>query len=89
VDEVTCVNPFDRAKGGAREIDRLRSHDERKEVWERMKECHGRDEQGRVHKEYGRIKNSVPGTAAALIRYFPDWAYVNAKGLARRLIRPV
>jgi hypothetical protein len=37
VDEVACINPYDRAKGGRREIDWLHSHEERKEVWERMK----------------------------------------------------
>jgi hypothetical protein len=49
VDEVTCINPYDRSKGGAREIDPL-------------------------------------GAAAGLLRNFPDWAYFNAKRLARRLV---
>jgi hypothetical protein len=87
VDEVSCVNPYDRSKGGAREIDRLQSHERRKEVWERMKTRHGLDEQGRVFKEFRRIRKSPLGAAAGLIRHFPDWAYFNAKSLARRLVR--
>jgi hypothetical protein len=87
VDEITCVNPHDRTKGGEREIDRLRSHSERKAAWERMKARHGLDEQGREHKEFGRIKKPALGAALGLIRYLPEWAYYNAKSLARRLIR--
>jgi hypothetical protein len=87
VDEVACVNPYDRAKGGTREIDRLHSHEERKEVWERIKARYGLDEQGREHKEYGRIGKSPLGAAIGLIRYLPDWAYYNGKGLLRRLLR--
>jgi len=87
VDEVRCVNPYDRAKGGVREIDTLQSHEKRKEVWERMKALHGLDEQGRQFLEFRRIKHSYPGAALALLRNFPDWAYFNAKILARRLLR--
>jgi hypothetical protein len=85
VDEVTCINPYDRTKGGVREIDTLQSHEKRKEVWERMKALHGLDEQGRQHHEFRRIRQSSLGTAAALLRNFPDWAYFNAKRLARQL----
>lgn len=87
VDEFTCVNPYDRAKGGEREIDRLRSDAQRKEVWERLKARYGLDERGRRHTEYGRINKPVPDAVLGLIRYFPDWAYSSAKSLARRLIR--
>ncbi len=86
VDAVTCVNPYDRHKGGVREIDTLQSHEKRKEVWERMKMRHGLDEQGRVHREFRRISQSPLGAAASLLRHFPDWAYFNAKRLARRLL---
>jgi len=86
VDEVTCINPYDRDKGGVREIDRLQSHEKRKEVWERMKARHGLDEQGRTHVEFGRIRRSPMGAAASLLRYFPDWAYLQAKHVARRLV---
>jgi len=86
VDEVTCVNPFDKNKGnGGREIDTLQTHQGRKEVWERMKALHALDEQGRVHREFGRISQSPLGAIASLLRNFPDWAHLNAKTLAKRL----
>lgn len=87
VDEITCINPHDRAKGGRREIDRLHSHEERKAVWERMKARYGLDEQERQHEEYGRIGKSPLGAAIGLIRHLPEWTYYNAKGLLRRLLR--
>jgi hypothetical protein len=86
VDEVTCINPYDRHKGGVREIDTLQSHEKRKEVWERMKALHGLNEQDRVHVEFGRIRHSTVGAAASLLRNFPDWAYFNAKKVARQLV---
>lgn len=87
VDEVRCINPYDRTKGGAREIDRLQSHEQRKAVWERMKARHGLDEQGRVHREYGRVNQPPLAAAASLLRNFPDWACFKMKSLARRLVR--
>ena len=86
-DEVSCVNPHDRTKGGRREIDRVSSHAERKAAWERIKLAHGLHEQGRVHVEYGRIHNSLLGTAKALVHYVPEWAYFKAKRVARSLLR--
>lgn len=86
VDEVPCINPYDRHKGGTREIDRLQSHEKRKEVWERLKAQHGLDEQGRRHLEFGRIKKGPLAAAASVLRYFPDWAHFNAKSLARRVV---
>jgi hypothetical protein len=86
VDEVTCVNPYDRDKGnGGREIDTLQTHQVRKEVWERMKALHALDEQDRVHREFGRIRKSPLDAVTGLLSHFPDWAYLNAKGLARRM----
>ena len=87
VDEVSCVNPFDNTKGGEREIDRVNSHMERKEVWERLKLAHGLNEQGREHLEYGRIPNSFWETAKALTQYVPDWTLFKAKQVARSLLR--
>jgi hypothetical protein len=86
VDEVTCINPYDRTKGGVREIDTLQSHERRKQVWEQMKARHGLDEMGRQYREFRRINQSSLGAAAGLLRNFPDWAYFNAKRLARRLL---
>ena len=86
VDEVTCVNPYDKHKGaGGREIDAVQTHQMRKEVWERMKTLHSLNEQGRVHREFGRISQSPLGAVAAVLNYFPDWAYLNAKSLAKRI----
>jgi len=86
VDEVTCVNPYDKDKGsGGREIDALQTHQIRKEVWERMKALHELDEQGRVHHEFGRINKSPLGAVTGMLNNFPDWAYLNAKSLAKRL----
>jgi hypothetical protein len=87
VDEVTCINPYDSTKGGAREIDRLQSHEERKKVWARIKAQHGLDEQGRKHTEYGRIRQSPGGALGGLLRHFPEWAYFTAKRLGRWLVR--
>jgi hypothetical protein len=86
VDEVTCVNPYDRNKGGVREIDTLQSHAARKQVWERMKALHGLDEQGRRHSEFRRISESPFGAGLNLLRHFPDWAYSKAKSMARLLV---
>jgi hypothetical protein len=87
VDEITCVNPHDRTKGGVREIDRLQSHAERKEVWARIRALHGVHEQGRLQREFRRINKSLLGAAASLLGYVPDWACLNARELARRLVR--
>ncbi len=87
VDEVACVNPHDREKGGTREIDRLLSHEERKAGWERLKVRHGLDERGREHKEYGTVRKSALAAAAGLVRYFPEWAHFNSKRLGRWLFR--
>jgi hypothetical protein len=87
VDEVSCMNPYDRAKGGVREIDTLQSREKRKEVWERVRSLHGLHEQRRLHREFRRINKSLLGAAAGLLGYVPDWAHLNVKGLARRLVR--
>jgi hypothetical protein len=87
VDEVTCVNPYDKHKGsGGREIDALQTHEARKEVWERLKAKHQLTEQGRVQHEFGRVNQSPLGATFSLLSYFPDWAHLNAKSLARRLV---
>ena len=87
IDEVTCINPYDKKKGGVREIDTLQSHDARKEVWDRMKARHGLSEQGRVHREFRRVNQGPLSAAASVVRLIPDWVHFHAKGLARRLLR--
>ena len=87
VDEVTCVNPYDKNKGGGgREIDTLQTHQMRKEVWERIKARYDLDEQGRDLREFRRIKRSPWGAIAGLLDYSVDWAVLNAKSLAKRLL---
>jgi hypothetical protein len=79
VDEVACVNPYDRSKGGTREIDRLQSTAQRHEVWRQMKALHGLDEMGRRQVEFRRIKRSILAAAIALICHIPDWMYYYAR----------
>jgi hypothetical protein len=87
VDEVTCVNPYDKNKGGGgREIDTLQTHHIRKEVWERMKAVYALGEQGREHREVSRVRASPLGLISALLSYFPDWVYLNAKSVAKRVL---
>lgn len=89
VDEVTCVNPFDFTKGGVREIDRLQPKLEREQTWQRIQARYGLAQQGRVHKEFGRIGRSRPGVVAGGLRYAADWALFRTKILAGRLVRSV
>jgi hypothetical protein len=87
VDEVTCVNPYDKKKGGGgREIDTLQTHQMRKEVWERIKARYDLDEQGRDLREFRRINRSPWGALAGLLDYSLDWALLNAKSLAKRVL---
>ena len=87
VDEVTCVNPYDKNKsGGGREIDTLQTHQMRKEVWERIKATYDLDEQGRDLREFRRINRSPWGALAGLLDYSLDWALLNAKSLTKRLL---
>jgi hypothetical protein len=87
VDEVACVNPYDKSKGGIREIDRLQSAVQRKEVWKRMKALHGLDEMGRRQVEFRRIERSALGACASLIRHIPDWLRFYTRHIARQLLR--
>jgi hypothetical protein len=89
VDEITCVNPHDRSKGGAREIDRISSKSEREAVWERVKQRHGLDEGGRRQEEYGRVDRSALAAMTGLIADSADRAYVRGRGLAGRLVRTI
>ncbi len=72
VDEVTCVNPYDKDKGGGgREIDTLQTHQSRKEVWERMKAMYELNEQGREHREFRRANESPWARWPACCATFP------------------
>jgi hypothetical protein len=86
VDEVTCVNPYDRTKGGAREIDRLQPKVERQRVWSDVSARHGLEEQ-REQRELGRVERSLGGAVAGVLGYFIDWLSQRARGLAARFVR--
>lgn len=60
VDEVTCVNPRDAAKGGRREIDRLQSEEERRRIWNEIKAKYRITSESRGQVEYGRIAKPQP-----------------------------
>jgi hypothetical protein len=87
VDEVPCINPNDRSKGGMREIDRLWTHAQRKEVWERIKVRYDLDEQGRMQMEYGRIEKPLLDAALGMARYLPEMTYLKCKTAIRRRLR--
>ena len=87
VDEVPCVNPFDRTKGGMREIDRLEPKAERVRVWDQVKK---RNELGQyVHKEFGCVERSKLGSIAGMLRYAVDWTLFRARTTAVRFARAV
>lgn len=74
VDEVTCINPLDRAKGGQREIDLLESQAARKKNWERIQEEHGIEE--RSPEVFGHIKRPpVLSSSVAAVRIIAVPAY--------------
>ncbi|MGH8140716.1 MAG: hypothetical protein ACREVV_21305 [Steroidobacteraceae bacterium] len=89
VDEITCINPFDRSKGGGREIDRLQSKSERQEVWERIKALHGLDEQARQQIEYRRIPRSTLGALGSALGHIPDRVRYHARNVASRVVHGI
>jgi hypothetical protein len=89
IDEIPCMNPHDRSKGGKREIDQLQSKAQRQQVWERMKARYGLDEQQRQQLEYRRVPRSWTTATGAVIGYGIDWLYVQARAQAARALRAV
>ncbi len=91
VDEVTCVNPHDRSKGG-REIDRLQSTKRRMEVWAEVRQKYGITSDGNRHVEYSRLAKSPLRAAAGVIWVFPMLVYFwsrRAAGHVRGFLREV
>ncbi len=86
VDEVSCVNPHDRSKGGHREIDRVSSHEQRKAVWERIKARHDIDDEQGAQAEYGRIEKPRLDAFLGMARMLPETTYVGGKKMLRRLL---
>lgn len=87
VDSVTCVNPFDSAKGGRREIDRASNDEQRKAIWDRLKSQYGLDEQRRMQAEYGRIRKPAFRAWVAVIGHLPDRLRSIARALAWRALQ--
>lgn len=88
VDEVTCVNPQDRLKGGVREIDRLQSKVDRQVVWERLRTRHGITPKGAQDQtEFGNIRQTPVSAAVAWSAYLSDLVYMAARNLGGRIVR--
>ncbi len=85
VDEVPCINPYARTKGGQREIDRVQSHEERKRIWRQIQQTYGVPEI-RSFVEYGRVERGPIGKFLNTARYLPEELHFKAKQLARRFI---
>jgi hypothetical protein len=85
VDEVSCINPHDRSKGGRREIDRLSSPEERKAMWQRNKARHGLAEV-RDHKEFGRIEKPTIHALLGRARFAMETTYVGGRRVLRRVL---
>ena len=67
VDTITCTNPFDHFRGGAREIDKLQSSADRARGWERIKTKHGLKGEARGYIEYGRVLRGRVGYVTAVM----------------------
>jgi hypothetical protein len=87
VDEISCINPHDRYKGGVREIDRLQSTKLRIEAWNLVRMRNGWSSERANHREYGGVRNSAGASAAGLLKYSADWMYVRGRSQAGRIIR--
>jgi hypothetical protein len=58
VDAITCINPWDRSKGGVREFDRLQSQSDSELVWDMVRAKYGVDR--RPLRQFGRISKRAP-----------------------------
>jgi len=59
VDEISCINPVDRTKGGQREIDLLQSTPERVKNWKRIREQYNIRSHASGLMEFGAIKSPL------------------------------
>jgi hypothetical protein len=84
VDEVPCINPHDHSKGGLREIDRVSSHKQRMEVWERIKARHDIEAKQSAQAEFGRIEKPRFDALLGVARMLPETTYVSGKRMLRR-----
>lgn len=87
IDEIMCINPHDRAKGGGREIDRLQSVDMRRAVWGEVKKKYGifEDENGMV--EYSRVRKKGAHAVFDVLTYGLTTAPAMGTRIAAGLLR--
>jgi len=69
VDAAACQNPYDRAKGGEREIDKLQSKAERIATWQMIKARYNIESEMKGIVEYGALLRSRPGQVIGTIRW--------------------
>jgi hypothetical protein len=81
VDAITCINPFDRTKGGARECDRLGSETERTAAWDKVRAKYGVDRY--PHREFGRISKRSPARWLSPIAHWPIDVYAQLRSSTR------
>ncbi len=80
VDAITCINPWDRSKGGVREYDRLQSQAESISVWNMVRAKYGIDR--RPLQQFGRIPKRVPARWLSPIAHWPIDVYARARATA-------
>lgn len=92
-DEISCVNPYESTKGGAREVDSLQSADSGKMIWEKFAEQNQIPSDSLNFKEVARIprsswdvlKNAIPSFLGRLFGIFKaKYNHVPPARLARR-----
>lgn len=84
VDSIPCVNPRDQEKGSAREIDQLQSYDQRRQVWERLKQERNLTLDQTKRKNY-RITYTPRSIATGILR--PDWFFQKLSAKAIKWIK--
>jgi hypothetical protein len=87
VDAVTCRNPYDHAKGGQREIDKLQSKADRIAAWERIRVEHHLEDQTNDIVEYGGLLRPRVSRIASAIRWLVFKGAAMLQRVARRCYR--
>jgi len=87
IDEVTCINPHDRSKGGQRECDRLQTEAERTAAWKWASRRYGIPRHPNVVLE--RQLKAIPARWASPILHWPLDCYAfirNRASILRRFV---
>jgi hypothetical protein len=87
VDEITCVNPFDRTKGHRREIDVLQPISERLAIWQQTKTKYGIPGEAQGTVEYARIAKPYLHQLRSVCAYCAILMYVTLSTIAGRILR--